>query len=213
MNYYVSAVIHFVEDLQPTQNILTDVLEFTITEEGKGFAHLENGALCIRLIQNTDKAGQYLYLNVNSSDIDASIKLYQQHGFRQTGATHWAHSAREEAVMQLATASIYLIVAREYDEDELGIMPELKTSLLWHKEALLITQLLVKTIPINFRDIARTKIIAMAEADTIVSGQIEVDQPLAIQAIIKVTPDFQHDALKDEIIKNNLVIKDYFPDE
>ena len=209
---YASAFILYVEDLPGVQTILLDALEFTITSQGKGFSMLENGALRLRLVHSSDKSGQILNLEVNSSDIEASIKFYQQYGFIQTGDSQWLHSAREEVTMQ-AEIPVCLILSREYNEDELGIMPELQTSLEWHKNALLITQLLIKTIPITFRDIARGKIIAMAEADTIVTGQIEVDQSHAIQAIIKVTPNFQHDALKDEIIKNNLTVKDYFPDE
>ncbi len=209
---YASTFILYVEDLPALQTILIDALEFTMTAQGKGFSVLENGALRIRLVHNSDKAGQILNLEISSTDIDAAIPFYQQYGFMQTGEQHWVGCAREEVTMQ-AEIPICLVISRDYNEDELGIMPELQTSLEWHKDALLITQRLVKTIPINFRDIARSKIISMAEADTIVAGQIEVDQQLAIDAIIKATPNFQHDALKDEIIKNGLCIKDYFPDE
>jgi len=209
---YASTFILYAEDLQALQTILIDALEFTMTAQGKGFSVLENGALRIRLVHNSDKAGQLLNLEISSTDIEVAIKFYQQYGFIQTGDLHWVHCAREEVTMQ-AELPICLVISRDYNEDELGIMPELQTSLEWHKDALLITQRLVKTIPINFRDIARGKIISMAEADTIVVGQIEVNQQRAIDAIIKVTPNFQHEALKDEIIKNGLLVNDYFPDE
>ena len=112
-----------------------------------------------------------------------------------------------------SSVAVCLVISRDYNEDELGIMPPLQTALEWHEDALLLAQQLIKTIPVGFRDNARHKIIELAEADAIVAGQIEVDQQLAIRAIIKITPDFQHDALKDEIINNGLIVKDYFPDE
>jgi len=209
---YARAFIFYVKDLQEIQSVLVNALEFTVTERNEISCRLENGALCIRLLKSAENTRQILTLDISSSDIAASIAYYQQYGFTQLGGTQWLSATREEVTMQ-SSVPVCLVIARDYNEDELGVMPPLQTSLEWHDDALLLAQRLIKTIPVGFRDNARHKIIELAEADTIVAGQIEVDQQLAIRAIIKVTPDFQHDALKDEIVNNGLAVKDFFSDE
>lgn len=209
---YVIAIVHFVKELQPAQTFLTEVLDFSLREQGKDFCLMENGALNIRLVQELEDAVHPLQLDVSSQDLDASVRLYVQHGFSLEKDIRWVHPHRQEICLQ-GTDHIHLTVFRDYDEDELGILPELVTSLDWHSDALELTKRLIKTVPIAFRHNARYRIIEMAEADAIVAGLIEVDQAIAVHAVIKVTPDFQHDGLKDEIIENGLDPRDYFSDD
>lgn len=209
---YVIAVRHRVDDLHHAQILLTDVLEFSLREQGEDFALMENGALNVRLIHNPKNTGHPLCLDVASNDLDAAVRFYARHGFNPPEDAHWVHPFRQEIYLH-GPDNIHLTVFREYDEDELGILPELKTSLDWNDDALELTKRLIKSVPLTFRDNARQKIIAMAEADAIVAGRVEVDQALAVRAIIKVTPDFQHDGLKDAMIKNGLEPNDFFPDD
>ena len=209
---YVIAVSHKVDELQQAQTLLIDALEFSLREQGEDFALLENGALNIRLIQQPKNAGHPLHLDVASKDLDAAVNFYAQHGFRQSEDVRWVHPFRQEIYLQ-GPDNIQLTVFREYNEDELGILPELETSLDWHDDALELTKRLIKSVPLSFRDNARHKIIAMAEADAIVAGLVEVDQDHAVRAIIKVTPDFQHQGLKDAMTKNGLEPKEFFADD
>lgn len=209
---YVIAVIHFVSELQQAQTIFSEVLDFSLREQGEDFSLMENGALSIRLIQDLEQAGHPLQFDVSSQDLNASADLYARHGFCQLKDARWVHPFRQEICLQ-GPDYINLTVFRDYDEDELGILPELETSLDWHHDARELTKLLIRTVPIAFRHNARRKIIESAEADAIVAGLIEVDQATAVHAVIKVTPDFQHDGLRDEMIKNGLEPQEYFSDD
>ena len=209
---YVMAVTHRVTQLQPVQQLLTQVLDFSVTTQGENFVLLENGALNIRLLQDVNNAADCLNLEVASDDLESSLIFFTQQGFSLSGQRYWIDSYREEVAMQ-GSDNIHLIVYRQYNEDELGIVPELETSLTWHDNARNLTQNLLKTVPVSFRDSARQKIIETAEANAIVNGAVEVDQDIAVRAVIQVTPDFQHERLKSEIIKNGLLLEHYFPED
>lgn len=206
MNYAIS-VVHKVKDLHSTQKFMTEVLEFTPGEQGDDFILMQNGALNIRLLLDENNSEQRLQLDVSCSDLDAAIHFYCGHGFEQLHEAIWLHTYRKQTVLENKTMQLTLF--REYNEDELDIIPPLEVSLQWHEDALQLTQVLIKTIPVTFRDTARKKIVAAAEAAAVIEGLLEVDQKIAILAVIKATPSFQHEALHDELIKNGLDAKDY----
>ncbi len=207
MNYAI-AIIHKVIDLQLVKNFMSDQLEFIASEESDNFVVMENGALNIRLILDVNNTQQRLHLDVSSDDLNLTIETYLAEGFVQIGEVIWLNTYRKQVDLQ--NKYFQFTIFQEYNEDELGIIPPLNVSLDWHDNALSLTQFLVKTVPVTFREIARKKIIACAEADAVVAGLFEVDQTIAIQAVIKSTPTFQHTALRDELIKHNLNPKDYF---
>ncbi len=207
MNYAI-AIIHKVTDLPTIKNFMNDSLEFTPSETGDNFVVMQNGALNIRLIADENNTSQRLHLDFSSDDLENTIASFLTKGFAQLGQIHWLNTYRKQVDVQ--NKYFKLTIFQEYNEDELGIMLPLEVSLDWHDNALTLTQYLVKVVPVSFRDVARKKIIACAEADTVVAGLFEVNQTIAIQAVIKSTPLFQHTALRDELTKHGLHPNDHF---
>ena len=208
MNYAI-AVIHQVDDLNKAQAFLSQALDFHLHEQGDGWAVMENGALSIRLISGAGQASNSLHLDINSNNLNSSLDFFSKQGFSHLGESHWVSQWREEIYLN-GPYQIRLTLFREYNEDELEILPDLPTSINWHKDALELTRKLLKSVPITFRDSARVKVTECAEADAIVDGRIEVDLEIAVLSLVKVTPDFQHESLKQEMDNNGLNSSQFF---
>ncbi len=210
MNFVIS-INHLVNDLSQFSHILSDLLEFTIEEEQENFVLLNNGALSIRLILDNNSQTQPLRLDISCTDIEQAQNNYLGQGFQILKPANWVSSKRQEIQLQ-HPLNIHLYLFHHYNEDELNLLPDLDTHLEWQQDALNITQKLLTTVPLSFRENARIRVVQTAENDAIVLGQITINQSQAIQAMIKITPDFQHHHLYDALKHHQLPVKDYFPD-
>jgi hypothetical protein len=105
-------------------------------------------------------------------------------------------STRREARLHVADW-LELVVSRTYDEDELGVVPALPSSLPWRHDAEAMMKAALLCVPVAFRSDARVKATRLAEELAVVERMpLEVDMSLAARALLEVTPPFQHDRLQ-----------------
>jgi hypothetical protein len=209
MSQHVLSVIHRVNHLASAQNLLTQVLDFNPTEDGNNFVLLSNGALNLRLILDLNNELSPLYLDVSSTDLAVSTQFYCQQGFSLLKEKYWLHPLRQEIQLK-GNHHLYLTLYHDFNEDELNILPDLPITLTWHPDAIQIIQTLLTSVPLAFRDQARLRIVDRTETEAVTYGLIDVDQALAIKMMIRSTPDFQLEHLKDKMLEHDLVIEDYF---
>ena len=212
---FTTAVIHRVDDLLMAVSFLTDVLGFnqqTITADG---TIVENGALAIRLVQTGDEQNSVgsLYLEMQTNDINqtaselldrADIQLIQQH--------IEISQQRTETHLQ-GPDGIIIILAQEFNEDDLGIIPSLPTSLDWQQDAEDCVKQILLQVPIGFRQAARTRITERAEMLVAEHGLISVDVDRAVLALAQVTPIFQHQGIEIALKERNIDPGDLFKQE
>lgn len=209
---YVTAVVHAAENIGLAQRLLVEALDFTVQKETSGRIELANGALTILLLQQQGSSSDVLRLAFKTDDLQVSMQSLIKEGFSVEVDPQWVNEWRQEVTL-LGPENIRLDLFREYDEDELGVYPDLPKALDWAEDAEETAKQLLTSVPIAFRASARSKITQMAEADTIVEGDTVVYLGVACRAIVKVTPHFQHDALKATMITNGLNPDAYFAED
>jgi hypothetical protein len=206
---YVISVIHKVADLTQAENFLIDQLGFKSTAAGDGWVELDNGALGVKLLQSDVADCSELNFNISCSDFEDTLEKYQKQGFKLVSQPFWSAASVQQAYLR-GPHHLHLTIFREYDEDELDILPELPTSIDWSADARKMIRQLLKSVPVSFRELARVRVTDTAESNTIVAGETEVSLPLALQSMVQVTPGFQHEGLKAEMNKNGIDPEDYF---
>jgi hypothetical protein len=211
---FVLGVVHRVEHPVEAARCLSETLGFNRVETDGDFQVVENGALTIRLVPSDQPQG-WLELDAASEDLSESMGQYLPLGWHpdESGKEpHWATPTREELRL-LGPHRFALTLFREYSEDELGILPELPTSIPWEEDADQLVRELLRIVPLAFRDSARERIVKAVETDVLVAGQLCVTRGPAVRAMVRVTPDFQHHSLREEIEQRGLEWLDYLPRE
>lgn len=201
MNFIV-AVIHAVERLEQAVSFFHNVLEFQENGRDDGWVQMENGALTVRLVPATHRYPQgELALEMETQDLPgaASLLLQQAGVSRLTGETR---VSPERAEMRLrAPHGIQLTLVRHFDEDELGILPDLPSSLTWTTEADTCIKHILRFVPIIFRGLARRRVTEYAERLTVSAGKHTVDRHTALRSLVRATPAFQHERLRAELAR------------
>jgi catechol 2,3-dioxygenase-like lactoylglutathione lyase family enzyme len=205
----VVSVIHEVNDLAAAENFFLEHLGFTVSKNGREWVHLENGALDVRLRAGQVTDGSLLRLIINCSDLDESLRYYSHLGFDLVEPPAWSEIYFQQASLR-GPYNLWLTLVREYNEDELDIVPELPISIDWKDDALMKIRQLLKSVPVSFRHSARLNVTEMAEAKAVVEGQQTVDLKLAMRTLVQITPEFQHDNLKAEMHRNQINPDEYF---
>ncbi|MDH5355352.1 MAG: hypothetical protein OEY09_12985 [Gammaproteobacteria bacterium] len=206
---YVMAVVHAASDLNYVERLLVENFDFSRRKEGSRRIELTNGAITIFLVDQDGESNTTLRLAFSTGDLQASINSLEAAGFVTSGGPEWVNEWRQE-VKLVGPENIQVDLYREYNEDELGIVPDLPKSLDWMEDAEAMTRQLLTSVPISFRESARTKVTKKAEANAIVEGDTIVTLDVACQAIVDMTPDFQYKTLRTEMISNGLNPNDYF---
>ncbi|MCK5359994.1 MAG: hypothetical protein KAJ95_05175, partial [Gammaproteobacteria bacterium] len=133
---------------------------------------------------------------LSSQDLDLSAKVFEQENFYCKPLPQWVSETRREMKMT-GPHGINVLLYREYDEDELDILPSLPNELKWDIDADEMTRKLLLSIPITFRASARSRITRVAEADAIIDGLTSVTLEHACRAMFKTAPDFRHELLRE----------------
>jgi len=139
---FAFAVIHAVDDVEQAAAFFRDVLDFREHSRGSGWAQVENGALTVRLVaaDRFARAPSDLELDLATPDVSAaSAALLKREGLEPLMAPTWVSADRMEARLR-APHRVVLTLSRIFDEDALGILPELPTSLVWTEDAAAYTQ-------------------------------------------------------------------------
>lgn len=192
---FVTAIIHSVENIEAAENFFCTALGFYLPQnQGNRGVLLENGAVTLRLVDDTSLAGSLnleLYSKQLSADVQALLAFADVSIIRENVRLN---PYRLETQLQ-APHGVIITLFQTFNEDELGILLPLPISLDWEKQAQDCIQQLLTYVPIDFRQLARTLVTERAEVLAAEQGEITVDVKIAVQALAETTPHFQHPAL------------------
>lgn len=202
---HVVAVLHKTKEPQNARNFLVHQLGFTQHTDDKQGWLVDNGTLHIRLLPlDPEEAPSRVHLEVLSNRLEKSVhRLTSREDVELRKAIHAISIWRKEA--HLTTHYGFdLTLFHEYNEDELGILLPLSTSLEWAEEVQHTIQRILLSVPIAFREKARVEIVEKAEVRAAEDGEIEVFLHHALHACAQSTPLFQHRALREKMLEEGI---------
>ena len=191
MQNYVLSIIHPVTDTAAASGLLTEHLGFRLYDSGPGYHVVDNGSVAIRLLEDAERAGTTLHLDVRSVSLtDDKERFLALEGVSLHTAVHFPHTHRAECTLA-APHGIFITLARAYSEDDLGELPELGRNMPWDEDAELVVKQLLRMVPIDFREPARKRTVQTAEEFAAASGAPQVDLNTGVRALLKISPKFQ----------------------
>jgi hypothetical protein len=194
--YFALAVRFPTPRPQAVERFLAEEMGFTVQRRGEGWAQLENGALVLRVERAEKRSVRPLELEIVAPDLEvASAHLLAHADVTARGPIERVRVDRHE--LRLATAlGLELVLVRELDEDETGIVPPLPVSLLWDAEAERLVQAGVRLAPLAFRADARRRATSEAEASALRDGRVGVTGRDGTCGLVDATPQFRREELR-----------------
>ncbi len=210
---FIASIIHLVENLTAASDFLCNTLEFQKTDSSEDFHLLENGSVSLRLVKNKDMPPSILNLEMPTKTLEQDTQeLLKINGIELIAENVSISPYRLETRLK-APHNIIITLSRSFNEDDLDIMPPLPISLDWDGETMETIQQLLKQVPIEFRERARTKTTERAETLAAEHGLITVEENHALMALADFTPPFQQQALSDAMRERGIDPEPYFPEE
>lgn len=207
---FITSVIHKVEDINAATIFFCTSLGFGVKDRSNGWAIIENGAIEIRLMADANKASGCLNLELQTKQHEEDTKELLSHLGVSLIAEKLSDSLdRVENRLQCPHGLVISLI-REFNEDELGIIPPLPISLDWEVDAEECIKQIIRVVPLSFRQSARTRITEKAEMLTAGKGSITVDLDCAVQALAEATPHFQHPALEAGLLERGIDSRGHF---
>ena len=193
---FITAIVHQVENLSSARDFFCTALGFYPAQnQGNHGISLENGAVTVHLVSSASVIPTSLALELYSKQLDEDCQaILAFSGVSLISEKIQINPYRLETRLQ-TPHGLLIILYREFNEDEVGIMPPLPISLDWEQPAVDCVQQLLTYIPIDFRQLARTRITERAEELIAEQGEISVTLTIAVQALAETTPHFQHPTL------------------
>jgi len=189
-----------VPDPKATADFLKDALTFQAEyKDGYGW-WLENGAITIILEQGNTATPT---LEVQCTDIERDRAALLQRPDIQAIKPISQQGNRIEQLLH-SDCGINLMLSKVLDEDEMGELLPLPTSLAWDEQVDIKTRKILRIVPLSFRDTARQRIAERAEYLCVEAGELCVQLPHAMQAFVDITLDFQYQALFDAMQKEGI---------
>lgn len=212
MNFVIS-VIHSVADPILAATFLCDALGFKSTCQSTEAILVENGAIAVRLVPNKAAGqgeGPCLNLELHTRNMaQATAELLVLPDVILVAQPVAVNPARVESRLQ-GPQGILITLVQEFNEDELGIVPPLPTSLIWNEDAEDCIRQMLRLIPVSFRDSARIRITERAEMLAAEDASITVNIDCAVQALADITPLFQHPVLMSALLQRGIDPSGYF---
>lgn len=212
---FTTAVIHRVDDLSNAVCFFSEVLGFNQQNPTDDGELVENGALAIRLVQTSAQqaATESLNLEMQTGDIaETTTKLLASSKVLLLEEHIQISQYRVETRLQ-APYGIVITLAQEFNEDDLGILLPLPTSLDWQQDAEDCIKQMLLQVPVGFRKAARIRITERAEMLIAEQGLITVDIDCAVKALAQVTPIFQHQGLEIALKERGIDPENLFQQE
>jgi len=195
---YVSSLNYLVSDIAAVCSLLCNKFDFKIENESLDSILVNNGIITIRLLKATSGKSSNLLFDYSVDDLQSAQEELLEVEFKISTEKEKTSQFREQILME-GPFGISVMLYKRYTIDELGVYIELKTTLAWDEKALEITQELMKEVPVDFREMAKAKVVEAAESYAIVAGEIKVDFRKAVSAIIHTTPAFRQEQLSDTL--------------
>jgi hypothetical protein len=202
-NYHAIGVYVGVPNLDASVEFFGSVLSMPVRVAGAGWATVDNGSISLRLVEGR-AAAEPVEVELTTRDIaETTAELCALPGVQVISRSAWPHPGRQE--QRLSTPhGVTLVVARDYDEDELGVVPPLPSSLPWDDVAVQTAQELLANIPVSFRPNARKEVTSHSEYLTVQAGDVVVTETVAIRAVIQLTPALKLGALRAALAARGL---------
>jgi len=206
---------HTVPSLEEATDFLKDVLQFTVRHQDQRSVLLDNGTLQLRLLSSEAPHApdsQRLRLEISTKRLKKSAThLLARHDVKLLKEESHINMWRSELHLQ-TDYGIDLILFRKFNEDELGVLPELPISLDWPEDVQEPLKHILCCVPLAFRDKARKEITERAEYLTAEQGNITVAKEQAMLACAQATPLFQHHSLQEKMREVGIDPTPYFKD-
>jgi len=209
--HFIDTIIHPVKQLSEACDFFIRILDFQIVTTEKNLILIENGALSIRLIEQSDlTTNNWLNLAMSTDNLEkTALELMQSATVIETIPPFWISDKEQQQYFTLPH-QIKLTLSKIYNEDELGILPELPTQLVWQADARQSIMEILQFVPVDFRALARKRVTEQTELVTMKKGDLEVDLDCALQTLVETTPQFQYDQLKETLKEHGFNPENYF---
>lgn len=212
--HFISSIIHPVENLTAASTFLCQqTLGFYEKDVSEDYCLLENGAVTLRLVKNTDIPPSSLNLELQTKQLEQDTQELLTHTGISLIAENISISPYRLETRLQAPHQFVIILFKSFDEDELGIIPPLPISLDWDEETMECIQQLLIQVPISFRDLARNRVTERAETLAAEQGQITVAEDHALNALADISPPFQQEPLIIALRERGIDPEPYFPSE
>lgn len=201
--HFVSALIVSVPEPQKAREFFLDRLGFVVRKEEIDACSLDNGAVAIRLV--TAATGPSIpTLEVSAPDPEELAQQLEAAGdLLELGSAKMVSEQRLE-VRAVSRHGVALCIVREFDEDDLGLLPELPSNIDWSSEAALEIRELLRQVPIAFRSEARERVTREAEAAALERGRVRVELVDAFAGLFRATPSFKRPWVLDQYARLGL---------
>ena len=202
---FITSVIHKVKNINTATGFFCTVLEFKCKEQTTEWSVVENGAISVRLItQPADENATTLNLELQTKMLAEDTQELLSHPEISLIAEQISNSPERIENKIQCPHGLVISLIREFNEDELEVIPPLPTSLDWDEDAEECVKQLLRIVPLSFRESARIRITEKAEMLIAEKGSITVDINCAVQALAEATPHFQHPALEEALHKRGI---------
>jgi len=193
---------------ETTAHFLKDALHFQV-EYRSGYGWwVENGSVTMILQKGN---ADYAILEVECTHIENDSKqLLQRSDIQALTDIQQQHNRIEQQLR--CDCGILLRLAKVLNEDDMGELLPLPTSLAWDTQTDLSTRRILRVVPLSFRENVRHQITERAEYIAVEQGELCVQESHAMQAFVEVTLDFQYQALFDGMLKEGIDAAYYMKD-
>ncbi|OIO66815.1 MAG: hypothetical protein CO186_00680 [Zetaproteobacteria bacterium CG_4_9_14_3_um_filter_49_83] len=201
--YYVVAVAFPTPEPERSAQFLKNRLNFNIKYEHDSW-WAENGSTSLHLIQG-DGSG---VLEIQCSDIVSDSR--QLLAFPELEACTELTKHQQQLTQELqCDCGFKLCISKALNEDERDEIIALTTTLPWDEMVRENVQRILLITPLAFRDSARKKVAERAEYITVEGGELTVGLAQAMQALVEITLKFQHPALYEAMLQQNINASQY----
>ncbi len=207
---HVLGLIHPVIQLESAATFCSETLGMPIKQRLADRIVLDNASVVLSLVQSAQDGELRLELASRNLEEEARALLLSA-GVSRTSEARWVTEFRQELELS-APHGLRLVLAREYNEDELGASVDLSTSMYWEPRAVECVKALLAEIPVAFRDTARQRVIERAEFLATEQAEDSVSWRLGVRAVVQVTPAFKLPQLRSSLLALGLQPAEFEPD-
>ncbi|MFA5983085.1 MAG: hypothetical protein WC782_03630 [Methylococcaceae bacterium] len=210
MNFVIS-VIHYVEDPAAAADYLCNALGFQKKVKLSPRV-VENGAISIRLelVPSLAAYKNELNLAMQTQNLAQAVTELATFFKAELSSPACAVSIDRKEAQLICPHHIRLTLVEELNEDQIGILPDLPTSLIWDTRAEACIKETLRQVPVSFRELARQRVTERAEMLAAEQALLTVNLEFAVQALADVTPNFQHAQLVAALLGQGVEPGGYF---
>lgn len=199
---FVASINYGFRQYQEASRFMCEHMGFAVLAQDEISITINNGVLSIRLHESEEDQLSVKF-DLEVTDYREAIEKYKAMGFHPITDHQNVTQFRIQQGFS-GPFGIRLLIYQVLNEDDLGIPTDLKITLDWEEEAVNMAQTFLKHVAINFRELARKKMVAQAESFAIIEGTMEVTKDDMIKAFLYTTPYFKQDDLQKMLVEHGV---------